>query len=207
MLTLYQRSDCPFCWKVRIALAFLGMDYTVVDSQLGEKHPLVQQLSPTSTVPVLTDDDLAIWESSVILEYLDAQYSRGRLLPEVPALAARVRLLQAYSDKLVGPALRDLVFEKRSKPESQWNREVVAKGEKQWQQCQLYLEQALVGNAFFGGDRMSAADCALAARCGVAEAYGAGISPEFVGLQLWYRQIQRKNWWLQAYPKVFLRTV
>ena len=54
MLTLYQRTDCPFCWKVRIALVEYGIEFDTVDTVLGEKHPEVTRLSPSGTVPLLS---------------------------------------------------------------------------------------------------------------------------------------------------------
>jgi len=122
MITLYERSDCPFCWKVRLALAELDLDYESVATRLGEKHPELARLSPTGTVPVLVDGDTVVWESAVILEYLDGRYSPGLLFPGDAVQQARIRLLHAYSDKIVGGCLRELVFEKRSRPESDWTR-------------------------------------------------------------------------------------
>jgi len=205
MITLYQRTDCPFCWKVRIALAELGLEYQVVESQLGEKHPEVSRLSPTGSVPVLVDGQTAVWESAVILEYLDSCYAPGRFFPGDPAEQARIRLLHAYSDKIVGPSLRALVFEKRSKPAQDWNREIIAQGEESWRDCLVAMEQKLDGNPWFG-EGYSAADCALAARCGVAEAYGVGVTAEFPGLQRWYEAVVSRPSWKTAYPTSFIRS-
>ena len=163
MLTLYQRTDCPFCWKVRIALVEYGIEFDTVDTVLGEKHPQVKRLSPTGTVPVMVDGDLAIWESAVILDYLDARYVPGRLISVDPEAGAHERLLQAYSDKIVGGCLKEIVFEKRSKPESGWDRDKLRAGEARWRECQAWLEQKIETDSYFG-DGYSAADCALAAR-------------------------------------------
>ena len=90
MLTLYQRTDCPFCWKVRIALAELDVEHQLVDTELGQKHPEVGRLSPTGSVPVLVDGELAIWESAVILDYLDARYGPGRIISCDPVAQSRL---------------------------------------------------------------------------------------------------------------------
>jgi glutathione S-transferase len=209
MLTLYQRTDCPFCWKVRIALVEYGIEFETVDTVLGEKHPDVQRLSPTGSVPVLVDGELAIWESAVILEYLDSRYMPGRLVARDPAMAARERLLQVYSDKIVGGCLKEIVFEKRSKPESEWDREKLHQGETRWRDCQAWLEAQLAqkkGSEPFFGAGYSASDCALAARFGVAEAYDAGVGENFPGLLAWYREITGRPSWERAFPTSFIRT-
>lgn len=205
MIELYQRTDCPFCWKVRIALEELGLKYRSIDLELGQKHTDVAAVSPTGTVPVLLDDGTAIWESSVILDYLDRKYAPGQLIPTEPDAEANVRLLQVYSDKLVGPCIKGLIFEKRSKPEHLWDNDVIRQGEEKWATCQSWLEARLNDRASFG-DRFSAADCALAARFGMAEAYGAAVSAETPGLHGWYQSIKARDSWAKAYPSSFIRT-
>ena len=132
MLTFYQRTDCPFCWKVRLALAELSIDFTIIETRLGEKHPDVLRLSPAGTVPVMVDGDVVIWESGIMLDYLDVQYSPGRLIAQTPNEQVTVRSRHAFSDKCVGPALRELVFEKRSKPESEWDTILIHNSETKW---------------------------------------------------------------------------
>jgi glutathione S-transferase len=205
MLTLYQRTDCPFCWKVRIALDEYDIEYHTVDTVLGEKHPDVQRLSPTGTVPVLVDGEVSIWESAVILEYVGARYVPGKLVSGDPAMAASERLLHAYSDKIVGGCLKEIVFEKRSKPESDWDQDKLREGEVRWRECQAWLEQKM-GTAPYFGAGYSAADCALAARFGVAEAYGAGVTADFPGLVSWYRDVTARPSWDKAFPTSFIRT-
>ena len=162
MITLYERTDCPFCWKLRLALAELGLGYKVVATRLGEKHPDVLRLSPTGTVPVIVDGDVVIWESGVALDYLDARYGPGSLFPAEPGRQAWVRSLHAYSDKCIGPALRDLVFEKRAKLRSEWDMAVMERSESTWLACQDWLEKNLKPE-WMGGCWLSAAECALAA--------------------------------------------
>ena len=205
MLILYQRTDCPFCWKVRLALAEHGIEYRSVDTILGEKPPDIQGLSPTGTVPVLVDGELALWESAVILEYIDARYAPGKLVSREPEAGARERLLHAYSDKIVGGSLKEIVFEKRSKPESGWDWDKLREGETRWRECQAWLERALAGRPWFG-KAYSAPDCALGARFGVAEAYGVGVNADFPALQKWYRRVTGRPSWERAFPDSFIRT-
>lgn len=200
MITLYQRTDCPFCWKVRIAMAELGLTFQEVATSLGEKHPSVIALSPTASVPLLVDGDVCIWDSAVILEYLDSRYGDRRLFGTEPARQAAIRQLQVYSDKLVGPCLRELVFEKRSKPSSGWDLDKIANGETAWRECMAWLEKNMPGGSGF-----TAADCALAARFGVAEAYEAGVEEVFPRLKAWFEGVKKRPSWRQAYPVSFIR--
>jgi len=204
VITLYERSDCPFCWKVRIALAELGVDYKSVASKLGEPHPEVRRLSPVHTVPVLVDGDVVIWESAIVLDYLDATYGQERLLPADPAQQTQVRLLHAYSDKCVGPALRDLVFEKRSRPRAEWDQQLIESSEQRWRDCQQWLEDNAVLDAATRPAVLNAAECALAARGGVAAAYGSPIGREFPALFAWFERVKERASWDAAYPTSFI---
>lgn len=205
MIRLYERTDCPFCWKARIALEDLGIPYEIVSTRLGEKHPDVVRLSPARTVPVMVDSDTVIWDSAVIVDYLDSRYAPGRLVPSDPAEEARVRLLHVYSDKQLGACLRTLVFEMRSKPEREWDRELLAEGRDDWAACQAWLERELGDRDYFGG-QFGAADCALASRCGVAEAYGVPVSDAYPRLQRWFAAVKSRSSWEAAYPTSFIRS-
>jgi glutathione S-transferase len=209
LITLYQRTDCPFCWKVRLALCELDLPFTVLDSQLGEPHPDVIRLSPKKTVPVLVDDGQVIWESAVIVEYLQDRYGEADPLSpgnaaEKAAEKAKTRLLHSYSDTLLGPGLRKLVFEKRSRPEREWSAEQIADGQAAFKVCLSILETQLVKPPP-EDEILSSADCALAARFGVAEAYGAGVDENFPALLSWFTAIKDRPSWQRAYPDSFIR--
>lgn len=202
MITLYQRTDCPFCWKVRLALAELSLHYECVDIRLGERHPVVQELSPSGTVPVMSENGIVVWESGVMLDYLDRRYGPGRLIPTAAAEEVRVRSLHTYSDRLLGACLFKLVKEKRSRPAAEWDQDVIRQAQRDWRVCQQWLDARIAGREFFG-PQFGAADCALAARVGVAAAYGAGVEREFTNLYRWFEAVRRRPAWEAAYPTGF----
>ncbi len=189
---------------MRFALCDLGIAFETVDLQLGESHGYLIANSPTRTVPMLVDDNLFIWESAVILDYLNKRYGNGRLIPDDASAEARVRLLHTYSDKVVGSCLKDIVFEKRAKPERDWDVALLREAEGTWYGCQRWLEAHLGDGEYFGDD-LSVADCALAARFGVAEAYGAGVTKLFPRLRRWYAAVTARDSWKKAYPTSFIR--
>lgn len=203
MITLYQRTDCPFCWKVRLALAEYAIDYQSIATSLGEKHPDILRYNPKGSVPLLLDGDTTIWESAVALEYLNEAYTQGQLLPGNAAERCQLRLLHNYSDALVGPALRDLVFEKRSKPSAEWDQDKIQHSEHAWRRCLDQLESWLDSQPFFGQD-FSVAECALLPRFGVAEVYSAGVDDRHPGLLQWYSQLTQRNSYTMAYPDSFI---
>jgi glutathione S-transferase len=153
----------------------------------------------------MVDGVTVIWESGVILDYLDARYAPGRLLPSGAAEEARVRLLHVYSDKQLGACLRIPVFEMRSKTEQEWDQDLLEKGRREWEICQQWLERELGARDYFGG-AFGAADCALASRCGVAEAYGIHVGEAYPHLQRWFAAVKSRPSWEAAYPTSFIRS-
>lgn len=199
-LLIYHRPDCPFCWKLRIGIEELRLSTEEVITRLGEKHPDVLELSPTGTVPVMVDRDagLVIWESAVALEYVNDQAS-GSLMGNSAAERARIRMIAAYSDKVVGSALTDIIFEKRAKPEAEWDHARIARGTALWQDMLDRLEGWIGDKSFFDGD-FAAADCALGARFGLAEAYGVPVTPRHPRLHDWYARVRERPSFMVTRP-------
>jgi glutathione S-transferase len=100
-MKLYDAARCPFCARVRLALAEKGVAYETVAIDLSARPPLLYELNPLGKVPVL-DDGFPLPESAVILEYLEERFPAPPLLPADPAGRARARLAVFRFDGLLG---------------------------------------------------------------------------------------------------------
>jgi glutathione S-transferase len=98
---LYDAARCPYCARVRIALAEKGLDYETVEVDLADRPAWIYELNPTGRVPVL-DDGFVLPESPVIMEYLEERYPETPLLPSSPAERGRARVLVHRFDDLLG---------------------------------------------------------------------------------------------------------
>jgi glutathione S-transferase len=98
---LYDAARCPFCARVRIALAEKGFDYETIEIDLGNRPDWIYELNPTGKVPVL-DDGFVLPESAVIMEYLDDRYPEQSLLPDDPKSRALARKWVFRFDDLLG---------------------------------------------------------------------------------------------------------
>lgn len=127
--------------------------------------------SPQATVPVLLDGEFAIWDSSVIAEYIADLSPQAKLMGDEPVARARIRLMHTYSDRIAGLGLRDVIFERRSKPVAEQDLQRIEQGSKNWEKTLDWLETNY-GGAYMAGDAFSIADCALIPRLSLAEAYG-----------------------------------
>lgn len=93
IMHLYSDPQCPYSHRVRIVLAEKGVGFEVLDTtQQTHKADLVD-LNPYQKAPVLVDRDLVLYESGVIMEYLDERFPHPPLLPVYPVARAEYRQL------------------------------------------------------------------------------------------------------------------
>lgn len=201
-MKLYLRPDCPFCWKVKIYLSEIGVDVEEVLVELGKTHPEVAALNPNATVPVLINEDLVLYESAIIIEYLADKFPQNSLMSGSPEQKAEIRQLQFYSDSKVGKILFPYIKRVRENTGEEDIDALKTAISPDWQKLQKYLSQQLADKAFFGG-AFSAADCALIPRISLALAYGLELDEENGKLTNWLARVMSRPSYLKAKPKGF----
>lgn len=103
MLTLIDAPRCPYCARVRIALAEKGLEHETVVIDLDDRPAWLYAKNPVGKVPVLEQEGWVLPESSVITEYLDELHPEPALLPREPGERAAVRLLIFRHDDFTRP--------------------------------------------------------------------------------------------------------
>ena len=103
MITLYDADRCPYCARVRIALAEKGIEYEPVVIDLDDRPAWIYEKNPLGRVPVLEEDAFVLPESVVINEYLEERYPEPTLWPADPGERAFGRLLVFRFDELSKP--------------------------------------------------------------------------------------------------------
>lgn len=172
MIELFDKAECPYCYRVRLCLGHLAVPYERYDHRDPAAEARWRPLTFANTVPVLVEGDVVLTDSSTILEYL--QETRGGLLPDAPHERARVRELVRYADVVIGRAIREVIFEKRDKPRAEWDRERIDAGTEAYLAALPYLDAALGDETYFGGT-FSVADAALTTRMALGLAYGVDV--------------------------------
>lgn len=154
MLKLYDFPMSPRARKVRIVLAEKGLPYekVTIDITKGEqKNPEFLAVNPYGKVPVLQDDGFAVYESTIIMEYLNDKYPEPPLLPVDPGQRARARVLMHYADNPYDGAFASLVGEIFFKPKGQADQNTIAKAKQELNMCFERLERELGNNAYLLG--------------------------------------------------------
>jgi glutathione S-transferase len=96
----------PYCWRVRMALAHKGLEYTTVAWRFQEKDVLA--FADYDKVPVLTDGDNVVTDSFDIMRYLDRAYPEAPVVGEGVSLQ-RLMLFKQLVERSITPALFKIV--------------------------------------------------------------------------------------------------
>jgi glutathione S-transferase len=115
MLTLRTSPASPFGRKVRIAAALLGLEgrIAIVAADTNDPADSLRRQNPLGKIPALiAENGEAVFDSRVIVEYLDGLAGGGRLIPADLAERIRALTLQALADGIADAALLQ-VYERR----------------------------------------------------------------------------------------------
>jgi glutathione S-transferase len=119
MLVLRSSTTSPFARKIRIAISILGLEdkIRIENADTLDPKDSVRQQNPLGKIPTLVlDDGGTLFDSRVILEYLDHQAGGGRILPPAGPARFEALRLQALADGILDAGILR-VYEGRFRPE------------------------------------------------------------------------------------------
>jgi glutathione S-transferase len=126
VMKLIGTPGSPYTRKVRVVLAEKRIDYDFINDAPASATTQVPKYNPLGKVPVLIiDDETAVFDSRVIVEYLDQASPVAKLIPEDTRPRIQVRRWEALADGCVD-AVVAMVAEKR-RPANQQSREWIAR--------------------------------------------------------------------------------
>lgn len=151
-LKLVSHKLCPFVQRAVIALKEKGVPFERIDIDLNNKPDWFLKVSPLGKTPVLLVGDKAIFESAVILEYLEETQPKP-LHPKDPVDRAEHRAWIEFGSAVLG----DIWGLETAKDEASFRAKV-----KQSEERFARLEARLVAAPWFDGDSFSLVDAVFA---------------------------------------------
>jgi glutathione S-transferase/RNA polymerase-associated protein len=165
MITLYEHPLSAYAMKVKIALNEKGLDYrTAIPEGLGKGQTGGEFLSanPRAEVPALIDDDFAIFDSTVMLEYLEDKWPSPPLLPATPRERARVRMIEDVMDTQYEPNnWGSFEVMRYRRAQGALAEKLVAFGKRNIEQLQRWLDGQLGDRLWFNGDAFGWGDLSV----------------------------------------------
>ncbi len=153
VMTLFSAATCPYSHRSRIVLAEKGITVEIVNVDLDHMPEDLIDLNPYQTVPTLVDRELVLYDSHVIMEYLDERFPHPPLMPVDPVSRAKARLAMYRIDKDWYSLLHD----------------IDTKGEKAAAKARKMLRDSIAASAevfaampYFLSEEFSLVDCYIA---------------------------------------------
>lgn len=154
VMTLYTGSQDIYSHRVRIVLAEKGVQADIIEvDRLDSKCEDLSDLNPYNTVPTLVDRNLVLYESRVIMEYLDERFPHPPLLPVYPVARAKSRLLMHRIER-DWYAQMEMILSGRDKK--------VEKGRKELTESLVSIAPLFKEYPYFLSEEFSMLDCCVA---------------------------------------------
>jgi RNA polymerase-associated protein len=152
-MTLFSNPTDPHSHRTRLVLAEKGINVDVIDVHGADLPEDLMDLNPYNTVPTLVDRDLVLYDSRVIMEYLDERFPHPPLMPVDPVTRAQFRLaLYRIEKDWYGTAEEIASGEKRA----------ANKARKILRESILSSAELFAAKPFFLSDEFSLVDCSIA---------------------------------------------
>ncbi len=152
VMALYSNVECPYSHRVRMVLAEKNITVNIVDVDPLNMPEDLMDLNPYGTLPTLVDRDLVLYESRIIMEYLEERFPHPPLLPVDPVSRATSRLYMYRVDR-DWYSLMDTI---------QAGGKSATKARKELRDSLTATAPVFAAKPFFMSDDMTLVDCSIA---------------------------------------------
>lgn len=153
-MTFFSDAQDHYSHRLRIVLAEKGVTVDVVDVDPANIPDELRELNPYASLPTLVDRDLTIYETRVMMEYLDERFPHPPLLPVYPVARAEIRQFIYRVENDWCPWV-DTILRSKSK-------EAVAQAQKSLRDSLTAIAPIFADKPFFMSEEFSLVDCCLA---------------------------------------------
>jgi glutathione S-transferase len=195
MVTVYEHPLSPYAQKVKIALREKGVDFELsLPGGLGAGGTAGDfvRVNPRAEVPVLIDGEAEIFDSTIILEYIEDRWPTPALLPTTPAARAKARMIEEVMDthfEAINWGLGEIDWFQRAKGELAQT--LLANAASQTQSYYAWLEGQLGAADWLNGDRFGWADLSVVPYVAAAISMGNHL-PKGSPLSAWLDRAMRR---------------
>lgn len=158
-MILYGRILSPYLARCAIAANAKGLAYDVQVPAGGLKTPAYLKMNPLGRAPVLKDGKTVLYESGVIVDYLNTRSRKNPLLPKTAKAMVQMRLPGAIANEYIQPHGIDLFRLKRGTAPAPVD--PAASGAAMMKGLDV-LEAVMAKGRYAAGTKFSVADCFIA---------------------------------------------
>lgn len=165
VLRLIATPTSPYARKVRIALAEKKIEYALVEASPWTAADSVAEFNPLGKIPVLVlDDGTRLFDSRVIVEYLDTVSPVSRLIPEPSRQRITVKRWEALADGICDAA--GAIHIERKRPARQQSKDWIDRQHEKVERGLAEMARELEDRPWCNGEGYSLADIATGCALG-----------------------------------------
>jgi len=185
-MKLYLLYRCPMAHRASIVLREKHLDFEPVFFKLGQRPPELEALGPYAKSPTLFDGDTRVYDSQIVIEYLQDRYPTPSLLPTDAGARAEVRMLAArVTPELLAPF--GAIVPELHKPQPQRDQAKLKQAKVSFLDALGAWDRCLSGREFLVGNTLSLADVILYTPLHAARRdLDAEIPAELLHLKAWH---------------------
>ncbi|MDP4598065.1 MAG: glutathione S-transferase N-terminal domain-containing protein [Pseudomonadales bacterium] len=154
-MVFYSDGNDHYSQRVRLVLAEKGVAVDIIDVDPNNMPEDLAGLNPYNSLPTLVDRDLVLYESTVIMEYLDERFPHPPLLPVYPVARAQSRLF-VYRIQRDWCVSVDLIIAGKAKDS------VIDKARKELRESLISISPIFSEKPYFMSDEFTLVDCCVA---------------------------------------------
>ena len=152
-MNIYSSPSCPWCHRTRIVLAEKDITCETVDVDLNKLPEDLAELNPYNTVPTLIDRDLVLYDSRIIIEYLDERFPHPPLMPVDPVSRAKTRIALMRIEQDWYPLVNDILTK---------SEKLVTKARKELRESLIASTEVFKAKTYFLSEDFSLVDATIA---------------------------------------------
>jgi glutathione S-transferase/RNA polymerase-associated protein len=195
MVTLYEHPLSPYAQKVKMALREKGVAFELLTpAGFGAGAPAEDfaKANPRAEVPALVDGEVKVFDSTIILEYLEDRWPAPSLLPPEPAERARVRMIEEVMDthfEAINWGLLEVIWFRRATGDLAET--LTANAGRQTQSFFAWLEAQLGDRTWFNGESFGWGDVSVAPYVATSISFG-NLPKDGSALAAWFARAQER---------------
>lgn len=195
MIKIWGRRSAYNVQKVLWAIGELNLPYEHINAG-GDAGNLDQPeflaMNPHGRIPVLMDEDVAIWESNSIIRYLCATHGQDRLWAELPPKRSLAERWMDWELATLQPDFLDLFWSFYRTPEDLRNQQNIQHSSERCQKHFTLLDAHLATQAFLAGDEFTMGDIPVATS--LYRYFEMGVlTPEIPNVRRWYSELSQRQ--------------
>ncbi len=181
VMTLFSKPTCIHSHRTRLVLAEKNINIEISDVDGPDLPEDLLDLNPYHTVPTLVDRDLVLYDSRVIIEYLDERFPHPPLMPVDPVTRAQFRLA-LFRIEMDWYQLAEQF-------EADGERKLATKSRKMLRDSILASVDLFSAKKYFLSDEFSLVDCSIAPILWRMPVYGIELGSQAEPIEMYMKRV------------------